>query len=168
VKGRGSKIYLPSPTWANHMNIFRHAGLVPEMYDYYDPGLGTFNLEKMLSSVEKADEGSLFLMHSCAHNPTGCDPSLEQWDIIREALQKKNHYTLFDNAYQVPSLAPSRVSSSLLLTGCQGYATGDSERDATVIRRFAEAGVQLAVCNSYSKVTLPPPPPPAPPSTAHS
>jgi hypothetical protein len=39
----------------------------------------------------------------------------------------------------------------------KGYASGDSERDATVIRRYAEAGVHLAVCNSYSKV-----PPPSP------
>jgi aspartate/tyrosine/aromatic aminotransferase len=125
VKGRGSKIYLPSPTWANHMNIFRHAGLVPEMYDYYDAGLGTFNLEKMLSSIEKAEDGSLFLMHSCAHNPTGCDPSLEQWDAIREALQKKKHYTLFDNAYQVP---PSLPLPLLLSSSLMGFLPGVCHR----------------------------------------
>lgn len=85
------------------MNIFRHAGLTPESYDYYDSSIRSFNLEKMLESIDKAEEGSLFLMHSCAHNPTGADPSLEQWDAIREAIQKKNHYILFDNAYQVHS-----------------------------------------------------------------
>jgi aspartate/tyrosine/aromatic aminotransferase len=106
VKGRGAKIYLPSPTWANHMNIFRHGGLTPEMYDYYDTSLGSFNLEMMLASINKAEDGSLFLMHSCAHNPTGSDPSLEQWDAIREAIQTKNHYVLFDNAYQVPDPPP--------------------------------------------------------------
>jgi aspartate/tyrosine/aromatic aminotransferase len=71
VKGRNSKIYLPNPTWANHQNIFRHAGLMPELYDYYDPTVCGFSIEKMLASVEKAENGSLFLMHSCAHNPTG-------------------------------------------------------------------------------------------------
>mmetsp|Transcript_17864 Transcript_17864/g.18629 ORF Transcript_17864/g.18629 Transcript_17864/m.18629 type:complete len:420 (+) Transcript_17864:15-1274(+) len=132
VKGRGTKIYLPAPTWPNHNNIFRHAGLTPEMYDYYDASIGTFNLEKMLVSLENAQDGSLFLMHSCAHNPTGCDPSLEQWDALSDAIKRKNHVILFDNAYQ-------------------GYATGDSERDATVIRKFADLGHNIAVCTSYSK-----------------
>jgi aspartate/tyrosine/aromatic aminotransferase len=97
------------------MNIFRHAGLTPEMYGYYDTSCGSFNLEMMLASIDKAEDESLFLMHSCAHNPTGCDPSLEQWDTIREAIQKKNHYVLFDNAYQVLASrapCPSHHSSS--------------------------------------------------------
>jgi aspartate aminotransferase len=64
---------------------------------------------------------------------SGCDPSLEQWAAISSAVRQKNHVILFDNAYQ-------------------GYATGDAERDATVIRNFAENGHNVVVCTSYSKV----------------
>lgn len=33
----GSPIYLPSPTWGNHIPIFKNAGLDVRKYRYYDP-----------------------------------------------------------------------------------------------------------------------------------
>lgn len=31
---------------------------------------------------QNAPNGSFFLLHACAHNPTGVDPTVEQWKII--------------------------------------------------------------------------------------
>lgn len=32
--------------------------------------------------MQNAPNGSFFLLHACAHNPTGVDPSEEQWREI--------------------------------------------------------------------------------------
>ena len=36
----------------------------------------------------------------CAHNPTGVDPTPEQWEAIAELCRKKGHLPFFDVAYQ--------------------------------------------------------------------
>ena len=69
----------------------------------------------------------MFLLHACAHNPTGVDPTEEQWKAIADVMLAKQHYAFFDTAYQ-------------------GFASGDLERDATSIRYFVSQGVPLLVC----------------------
>lgn len=54
------------------------------------------------SCFQAAPEGSFVLLHGCAHNPTGIDPTPEQWEIIADVIQEKNHIPFFDVAYQVP------------------------------------------------------------------
>lgn len=54
-----------------------------------------------MSDVESADDGSLFLLHACAHNPTGVDPTQEQWAELSMAMKAKRHVAFFDCAYQV-------------------------------------------------------------------
>jgi len=34
------------------------------------------------SHLQNAPDGSFFLLHACAHNPTGVDPTEEQWREI--------------------------------------------------------------------------------------
>lgn len=41
------------------------------------------------------------LLHGCAHNPTGIDPTPQQWEIIADVIQEKKHVPFFDVAYQV-------------------------------------------------------------------
>lgn len=45
--------------------------------------------------------GSIVILHMCAHNPTGWDPTREQWHRLAEICQSRKHFPLFDNAYQV-------------------------------------------------------------------
>jgi aspartate aminotransferase len=103
------KVYLPNPTWANHVNIFKKGGLEVVSYGYYDASTSRFNVQLTLDDLEKAEDGSLFCFHACSHNPTGSDPSKEEWSLISDKVKQKKHTILFDNAYQ-------------------GYATGDAER----------------------------------------
>lgn len=35
-----------------------------------------------MDDVKNAPDGSFFLLHPCAHNPTGVDPTEEQWREI--------------------------------------------------------------------------------------
>jgi aspartate aminotransferase len=80
-------IYLPSPTWGNHIPIFKDAGLKVEHYRYYDKKTVGLDFEGMKSDIEKLEDGSVVLLHACAHNPTGVDPTKEQWKEIAEIVK---------------------------------------------------------------------------------
>lgn len=69
----------------------------------------------------------MFLLHACAHNPTGVDPTAEQWKAIADVMLEKGHYAFFDCAYQ-------------------GFASGDLDKDAWAVRYFVEKNVPLLVC----------------------
>lgn len=55
----------------------------------------------MVSDVSSAPAGSVLLLHACAHNPTGVDPSAEQWQRLLELVQERRLLPFFDMAYQV-------------------------------------------------------------------
>lgn len=63
-----------------------------------DPGLFFTGLLEDLSS---APLGSIVLLHACAHNPTGVDPTIDQWEQIRQLMRSKSLLPFFDSAYQV-------------------------------------------------------------------
>ena len=74
---QGVKVYYSNPTWGNHKQISERAGFEAVPYRYYDKVNRCFDMAGMLEDMEKADNHSIFLLHACAHNPTGCDPSHE-------------------------------------------------------------------------------------------
>ena len=82
----GAKVFLPSPTWGNHKNIFADAGVEWDEYAYYDAETIGLDLEGMLEAISSAPEGSVFVLHGCAHNPTGVDPTMEEWEKIADAM----------------------------------------------------------------------------------
>jgi len=86
----------------------------------------------MLGDLSKAPDGSIVLLHACAHNPTGVDPTQEQWKEISQVMKEKKHFSFFDLAYQ-------------------GFASGDINRDAWAIRYFVEQGHELCVSQSFAK-----------------
>lgn len=86
----------------------------------------------MLSDIGSKPMGSVILLHACAHNPTGVDPSNEQWKEICSVIKKRNHIAFFDCAYQ-------------------GYATGDLDQDAFAVRLFEKEGVEMFIAQSFSK-----------------
>ncbi len=90
------------------------------------------NINWMLEDIDKLPEGSIVILHACAHNPTGADPSQDNWKELVKIFQRRKHLALFDSAYQ-------------------GFASGDLARDAFGIRLFAEAGINLMVCQSFAK-----------------
>ena len=53
----------------------------------------------MLEDLDKAEPEQIVIIHSCAHNPTGCDPSPEEWIKIVEVIKRKGHFCGVDNAY---------------------------------------------------------------------
>lgn len=55
----------------------------------------------MIEDLKAAPDGAVILLHACAHNPTGVDPTEEQWEGIRNVIRSKQQLPFFDCAYQV-------------------------------------------------------------------
>jgi aspartate/tyrosine/aromatic aminotransferase len=86
----------------------------------------------MLQDLSDAPKRSVILLHVCAHNPTGVDPTQEQWKEIAKVCKERKHMCFFDNAYQ-------------------GYASGDLKKDAFSVRYFVEQGFEVIVSQSFAK-----------------
>lgn len=125
------RVWVSNPSWPNHKNVFESAGLQVCEYQYYDADNHRLDFAGMLSSLQQAQAGDVVLFHGCCHNPTGIDPTVEQWAQLAELSQSKGWLPLFDFAYQ-------------------GFANG-LEEDAAGLRLFAERHAELLVASSYSK-----------------
>jgi aspartate aminotransferase len=72
MKKQGTNtLYLPNPSWGNHNAIFTNAGLEVKKYRYYDAENSDLDFEGMVQDIKGMPEGSIILLHVCAHNPTG-------------------------------------------------------------------------------------------------
>ncbi len=68
-------------------------------YTYYDPKTKGLNIDGMLHDLKNAQPGSIILLHACAHNPTGVDPTPEQWGKIADVMRENKLFPYFDSAY---------------------------------------------------------------------
>eukprot|EP00494_Astrolonche_serrata_P023741 UN23999 len=125
-------VYKSDPTWGNHRKIFMKAGVTQKSYRYWDPKTRGLDFDGMVKDLENAAKGSVVLLHACAHNPTGVDPTQAQWRKIAEVCKKGGLIPFFDSAYQ-------------------GYASGDLDKDAYAPRYFEEQGLEFLIAQSYSK-----------------
>jgi len=130
--GKDKVAYLPNPTWPNHKNIWQDAGLPLKEYKYYDPKTKGLDYNGLTEDLKSLPEGSIILLHACAHNPTGVDPTDEQWNGLKEIFDKKHHVAFFDMAYQ-------------------GYTSGNCDKDSYAVRLFADGGIPIVVCQSFAK-----------------
>ncbi|HDY7884250.1 TPA: aspartate/tyrosine/aromatic aminotransferase [Vibrio vulnificus] len=125
------KIWISNPTWANHHGVFRAAGLETVEYAYYNPETKDKDFAAMLADLEKASAGDVVLLHGCCHNPTGIDPTAQEWEALAKLVADKGLLPLFDFAYQ-------------------GFAKG-VEEDAQGLRTFAKFNKEILVASSFSK-----------------
>ncbi|KAK4879870.1 hypothetical protein RN001_008016 [Aquatica leii] len=134
VKQLGSTIfYYSSPTWENHTLVFNNAGFEQgRSYRYWSAEARGLDLSGMLEDLSNAPEKSVIILHACAHNPTGCDPTQEEWEKIADVIEEKKLFPLFDSAYQ-------------------GFASGDLEKDAWAVRYFVSRGFELFCTQSFAK-----------------
>lgn len=127
----GAKLWLSNPTWANHNTIFDAAGVTCEKYDYRDPATNGLDFDAMCASIKKIPKGDVILLHGCCHNPTGIDPTVEQWVIISDLLAEQGVLPLVDFAYQ-------------------GLAVG-VEEDRAGLLELTKKVKQMLICSSFSK-----------------
>lgn len=125
-------IHVSKPTWGNHHQIFRMAGLEVAEYPYWNAEKLDIDFDAMLDGIKKIPSGEAVLLHPVAHNPTGMDLSRDQWKKVLNLIIERKLIPVLDTAYQ-------------------GFATGDLDADAWAIRLFEESGIQLIVCQSFAK-----------------
>lgn len=125
------KVWISNPTWANHHGVFNAAGLETTQYAYYDAEAKDKNFAAMLADLEQAAKGDVVLLHGCCHNPTGIDPTEQEWEVLAKLVADKGLLPLFDFAYQ-------------------GFAMG-VEEDAAGLRTFAKYNSEILVASSFSK-----------------
>lgn len=126
------KVYISDPTWPNHFQIFSNVGLESIKYPYYHPPTKGLDFGGFCGALESAPEGSIVLLHACAHNPTGVDPTRDQWMKLAEIIRAKKLFPFFDCAYQ-------------------GFASGDLDNDSWAIRYFVKEGFELCIAQSFAK-----------------
>ena len=125
-------IYIPNPTWGNHVKIFQECGMEVRRYRYYNSKTNGLDYDGLIADLKEAPNGSVILLHACAHNPTGCDPTMDQWKDISNLIKEKSHHVFFDSAYQ-------------------GFASGDAEADAAALRFFVNEGHNVVLAQSFAK-----------------
>mgnify|MGYP001232623264 CR=1 FL=1 len=127
----GTRIWGSQPTWPNHPNIFRAAGLELGEYAYYNAESRGLDAPALFDSLAQIPEGDIVCLHACCHNPTGVDPSPEQWQQVADIVAERRLLPLVDFAYQ-------------------GFGDG-LEEDAVGLRALAKPGSRLLVASSFSK-----------------
>ena len=118
-------------TWPNHRQIFERAGCRVGTHPYYDGQKGCLDFQAWVNALNKLPPKTIVVLHTCCHNPTGCDPTLQQWKEVSSLMLEKNLFPFFDFAYQ-------------------GFGDG-VEEDRLPIEIFLRAGHEMLVAYSCSK-----------------
>ena len=124
-------IWVSDPTWVNHINIFETAGLQVKRYPYFDRATNGLAFDTMMSALKDIPSGDTVLFHGCCHNPTGVDPSNDQWQQISNLVHGNGLLPLLDFAYQ-------------------GFAEGIRE-DGEGPLKLVQPGKETLICGSFSK-----------------
>lgn len=127
----GRTVWVSTPSWENHRALFEAAGHTVNQYPYYDPRSHDLDFAEMAGRIGQLPEQSIVLLHACCHNPSGVDPTHEQWLKLRDIVRDRGLIPFFDFAYQ-------------------GLGDGLDE-DAFAVRAFVEAGIPCLIANSFSK-----------------
>lgn len=126
------RIWFSNPTWPNHLGIFQQAGLESKIYPYLSSDKTSLDMTGLMDTIEReARPGDAIVLHACCHNPTGIDPSSEQWQDIAELTAQRGMLPILDFAYQ-------------------GFGDGPSQ-DQVGLNQVAAQHSEYFVCSSFSK-----------------
>ncbi len=125
-------VYYPNPTWPTHGKIMDRAGLFHSHYYYWDSSTNSIGFDRMIEDIDNMWSGGIIMFHACAHNPTGTDPTIEQWAELSRVCAKKSHIVWFDSAYQ-------------------GFASGNLLTDSESYKIFIRDGHHIILSQSFAK-----------------
>lgn len=127
----GATIWISDPSWPNHASIVKFLGLPMRSYRYFDADTRGVDIDGMIADLGTVAPGDVVLLHGCCHNPTGANPTADQWTRIITTLQDAQAVPLVDVAYQ-------------------GFGDG-LDQDAQATRAIAAAFPNLMIAASCSK-----------------
>ena len=124
-------VWVSDPTWPVHIPLMGSVGLQFKTYRYYSSEKKGLDFDAMISDLQDARSGDVVLLHGCCHNPSGVDPTKEQWATLAELLAERQLLPMIDFAYQ-------------------GMGAGLDE-DAAGIRMVLECVPEMIIAVSSSK-----------------
>lgn len=116
----------------NHPFAFASAGIKTGLLPYFSSKTNRFDFESFSEAIKSLPAQSVILLQSGAQNPTGCDPTLDQWRELASIFSERGHLAFFDAAYP-------------------GFASGDIDTDLQAVRLFAEQEIPLVFVSTYGK-----------------
>ena len=93
-------VWVSDPTWPVHIPLMGSVGLQFKTYRYYSSEMKGLDFDAMISDLQEARSGDVVLLHGCCHNPSGVDPTEEQWATLAELLAERQLLPMIDFAYQ--------------------------------------------------------------------
>ncbi|KAF3015805.1 hypothetical protein E8E15_006930 [Penicillium rubens] len=126
------EIFLPIDSWLNHPFVFASAGIKTSLLPYFSSKTNRFDFESFSEAIKSLPAQSVILLQSGAQNPTGCDPTLDQWRELASIFSERGHLAFFDAAYP-------------------GFASGDIDTDLQAVRLFAEQEIPVVFVSTYGK-----------------
>ena len=96
----GATVWVPEPTWPNHLSILKHLGIATRSYRYVDAQTLQVDAAGILEDLRAVQAGDAVLLHGCCHNPSGADPDAGTWDRIGALLRERGALPFVDLAYQ--------------------------------------------------------------------
>ena len=93
-------VWVSDPTWPVHIPLMGSVGLQFKTYRYYSSEMKGLDFDAMISDLQEARSGDVVLLHGCCHNPSGVDPTKEQWATLAELLAERQLLPMIDFAYQ--------------------------------------------------------------------
>jgi aromatic-amino-acid transaminase len=127
----GAQVWISDPSWENHRALYESSGFTVNAYPYYEAPTRGLDFVGMIAALDRVPAGNVVVLHACCHNPTGVDPSTEQWDRILDVVRSRGQIPFLDLAYQ-------------------GFGDG-VDTDGAIVRRFAATPGPLLVASSFSK-----------------
>ena len=76
---------------------------------------------------------SIILLQACGHNPTGADPTENQWRELLNLIKVKEIFPFIDISYQ-------------------GICSNNLEKDAFCVQELLNEGVEMLIAQSFSKL----------------
>lgn len=126
-----ARVWVSNPTWPNHTSILKYLGMAMAEYRYFDPVGRGIDMPGLLADLTQVKAGDVVLLHGCCHNPTGANPTIEDWRQIADLLAARGAVPLIDLAYQ-------------------GFGDG-LDQDAQATRLFAATFPEVLIAASCSK-----------------
>jgi aspartate/tyrosine/aromatic aminotransferase len=126
-----AEIWVGEPTWPNHTQIIESARITARRHDWITDDARSLNTSALFDAIAAAKGGDAMILHGACHNPTGIDPTPEQWSEIAQQIAHRGILPILDFAYQ-------------------GFGEGLIE-DASSLRAFLATGCEVLVASSSSK-----------------
>lgn len=126
-----ARLWVPTPTWGNHVPLLGDVGLAITAYPYYDSARHTLDDGPMLEALAALGPSDVVVLHGCCHNPCGADLARQHWEAIADLATDRGFTPFVDLAY---------------------HGLGDGlDDDAYGVRVLAERCPDLLVAYSCSK-----------------